>query len=60
MGGMGVVDEDENLEPDHDPPGTCDWGFCDLEATAWRWSSKHGWLPVCADHVDGPGPDGKH
>lgn len=38
------------------PAGTCDWGWCDEEATGWRWwhverNSGHGaWLPVCEGH----------
>src|ERR1017187_4865620 len=43
----------ETREPHEEPHGTCDWGYCDQEAAAWRWSAQHGWLPVCADHVDG-------
>lgn len=33
-------------------PGTCDWGDCDREATAWRASDDHGWLPVCGAHQE--------
>ena len=43
----------ETREPHEEPHGTCDWGYCDQDAAAWRWSAQHGWLPVCADHVDG-------
>jgi hypothetical protein len=27
----------------------CDWGACDHDAVAFRWSPEHGWLPVCDD-----------
>jgi hypothetical protein len=36
---------------------TCDWGDCEEETTAWRWSGQRlnesplGWLPVCAIHA---------
>jgi hypothetical protein len=26
---------------------SCDWGGCDLESVALRYSSEKGWLPVC-------------
>ena len=31
--------------------GTCDWGSCDREAWAYRWSAGRGWLPACRDHL---------
>lgn len=31
-----------------DAPATCDWGECNAPAVALRFSTKHGWLPVCA------------
>lgn len=37
-------------KPDVPEGGTCDWGHCDEEAVDSRWSSEHGWLPVCATH----------
>lgn len=49
---------DPDRVPDGDPPGTCDWGYCDQPATAWRWAEEQGgWLPVCAEHAAGA-PDG--
>lgn len=31
---------------------TCDWGECDRECSAWRWSVKLlEWLPVCNVHA---------
>jgi hypothetical protein len=36
---------------------TCDWGDCDDETVAWRYSGQRltesplGWLPVCAKHA---------
>lgn len=27
---------------------TCDWGGCHEQAVAERFSTKHGWLPVCS------------
>ena len=40
-------EERRDDEPDDDPPGQCDWGYCDKFATQWRWSERFGWLPVC-------------
>jgi hypothetical protein len=50
---------DPDRMPDGDPPGTCDWGYCDQPATAWRWAEEHGgWLPVCAEHATASSADG--
>lgn len=48
-------------EPPKIPPAmcsfTCDWGDCEEETSAWRWSGQRlnesplGWLPVCAVHA---------
>lgn len=38
--------------------GTCDWGDCDVDAVATRWSPAHGaHLPVCAAHRAPPAGD---
>lgn len=30
---------------------TCDWGACNRETVAWRWSAHlREWLPVCHHH----------
>jgi len=50
-------EDTEKREPDDDPWGTCDWGYCDSVATAWRWSWQHGWLPVCGDCLTKPRPE---
>lgn len=43
---------DPDRVPDGDPPGECDWGYCDDPATAWRWAEDlGGWIPVCAEHA---------
>jgi hypothetical protein len=42
--------------PAEQPPGTCDWGYCDNLATVWRWTDEHGWLPVCHECEDKPIP----
>lgn len=34
---------------------TCDWGDCEAESAAIRWS-EHGWLPVCVNHTTTPAP----
>lgn len=39
--------EAEKARPVEEPYGTCDWGGCNAEATAWRHDGEHGWLPVC-------------
>jgi hypothetical protein len=37
--------------PECEPMGTCDWGGCDQEVIAWRWSHEvREWLPVCRAH----------
>lgn len=41
--------------PDEQPSGTCDWGFCDEEAVAWRVWGRGAhvmWIPVCRDHQE--------
>ena len=40
-------EERRDDEPDDDPPGQCDWGYCDKLATQWRWLERFGWLPIC-------------
>jgi hypothetical protein len=46
-----LFDDVARHEPDEEPYGTCDWGYCDEPATVWRWSESLGeWLPVCPDH----------
>lgn len=30
---------------------SCDWGWCDQLADAWRWDPEgRRWLPVCVSH----------
>lgn len=38
------------VRPKAPPTGTCDWGSCDAPVVDWRWSTDHGWLPVCEAH----------
>ena len=33
-------EERRDDEPDDDPPGQCDWGYCDKLATQWRWLGR--------------------
>lgn len=40
--------------PDEEPFGTCDWGGCHRLSTRWRYSTTHGWLPVCWFHTRCP------
>ena len=42
--------DDVTPRPIEPPWTTCDWGFCDNDATTWRWTDTYGcWLPVCDD-----------
>jgi len=47
---------DAPTSPPWETFGTCDWGDCDDETVAWRYSGQRlgesplGWLPVCEKH----------
>ena len=41
------------VKPPDIEAGSCDWGHCDNEGVTHRWTSAHGWLPVCIDHLTG-------
>ena len=44
-----------DAEPDGEPWGTCDWGYCNGESVAWRFSEDVGTLlPVCQLHIGPP------